>query len=187
MVACTSSPVKVNYYVLNTPLDVPSTETNSLVSTQRILIESVKLAEFLRQSGLVLQYGNNQLHISNTHRWAEQLSESVPKALQSKLHQQSARHHVYLNTESSIAPADFRLRMRIDRLHASDQGEVIAAGKYHLITENNHQAPAVKDFYFVRQLTQDGYPHAVAQIDALLGMIAGDIIATINAEPNSVK
>ena len=79
-----------------------------------------------------------------------------------------------------IPRTDYRLRLRIDSLQATDQGEVVAAGRYQLISENGSDPNVFADFNFHRDLDQDGYEHVVVQIQALLAQIAEAILASLD-------
>lgn len=180
--ACTSAPVTIEYYRLGASVDSkPSPKTGEDAETS-VLLERVQLAGFLRQPGLVIQRGKNQLHLSKTHLWAEQLDQALPKVLQAKLQQLSSGYIYHLNPLRGLEPTDYRLSVRIDSLHASDEGEVIAEGRYQLISAKRLNKMTVRHFSFKRDLDQDGHSHAVAKIESLIELIAEDISSTIKLE-----
>ncbi len=177
LAGCASSPVVIKHYVLGG--DSVSVQDSAQTADKTLVIESIKLAGFLRQSGLVMQKDTNQLHLSKTHLWAEPLDDALPKALQIALQQQSDKYIYYLKPVDWINKTDFRLRLRIDNLHATNKGEVIASGRYQLISTTTQQ-PLVKDFSFKRDLDADGYAHAVQKIDELIKLIAADVLSSMS-------
>jgi uncharacterized lipoprotein YmbA len=179
LAACASAPEPIKYYMLAPPSS-PADRVVERSSKPSLVIEEVELAAYLRQSGMIMQTGDNQLVVSRNHLWAEDLELAVPKALVWQLQQQSDDYSYYIRTLDWVGQADYRLRVRMDSLQFTDQGEVVAAGRYQLITALQPGAPVFVDFSFRRDITQDGYAHAVAEINALLGLLAGAIIDSVD-------
>ena len=181
LAACSSPPsAPVQYYVLAPP----AAGTDAIVQRANkptVVIESVELAAYLQQTGMIIQTGDNQLQVSKNHLWAESLELAVPKALVRKLQLASDQYSYYLKTLDWVGKTDYRLRLRIDSLQATEQGEVVASGRYQLIPAANPETAVMVDFNFQRDIPQDGYPAAVAQIDKLLGEIAAAVVASVEA------
>ena len=178
--ACASAPSGVQYYVLNAK---PSTNSGEAGEGRKsLLIESVDLADFLKQSGMVMQTGEHKMHLSKSHLWAERLNVSVPKALQGKLQSQSNDYVVFLKTIDWSTDADYRLRIRIDNLQANHRGEVMTSGRYQLLSLADSSQNLVKDFHFLRDLEQDGYSHAVGEMESLIALIAQDILLSLQSK-----
>lgn len=176
---CASAPAPITYYVLAPP-ETPADQVVERANKPALLIEDVELPAFLLQSGLVIQSRDNQLVVSRNHLWAESLELAVPKALVRELQKQSEEYSYYLKTLDWVKQADYRLRLRIDALQATDRGEVIAVGRYQLISGQGDGPSKFVDFSFRRDLVQDGHAHAVEEISALLGEIAGAILMSLD-------
>ena len=179
LAACASAREPIEYYMLAPPLS----SVNSLVELSNkpaLVIEEVELADYLRQSGMVMQTGDNQLVVSRNHLWAESLGSAVPKVLMRELQHQSDDYSYYIKTLDWVGQTDYRLRLRIDSLQFTDQGEVVASGRYQLIPARGPASPLITDFNFRRDITQDGYAPAVAEINAVLGQLAGAIIDSVD-------
>ena len=175
--ACASEPLSISYYLLSTP-SAEQARTQSMTEKKTLVIEDVEMAAYLRQSGIAMQTSGSQLQISKQHLWAENLELSVPKYLATAMQSQSTNYQVYVRNLDYVPSARFSLRVHIDNLQATDQGEVVSSGRYQLIdNEDTNQSIAV-DFYFERDLQEDGYSHAIAKIRELLNDIAADIIST---------
>jgi uncharacterized lipoprotein YmbA len=179
LAGCSSEPVIVHYYALVPPVS-PADEVVLRDDKPALVIERVELAEYLQKSGMIVQSGGNQLQVSKNNLWAESLELAVPKALLRELQRQSDDYSYYLKNLDWIDRADYRLRLRIDSLQATDQGEVVAAGRYQLISEHGSNPHMFADFNFHRDLDQDGYEHAVEQIQALVAQIAGAILSSLD-------
>ena len=173
LTSCSSAPVVINYYMLPVAVQELNLDTTSAPT---LLIEHIELSDYLTQPGLVLQTSPNKIHISKSNLWAESLEKSLPKALQRSLHRQSSQYNYHLNHQSPTIQPDLRVRLRIDSLHPTTDGLVIASGRYQLTTAKKQEKPVAKYFYFERALNNDGYEEAVKKIDILIDLIALDIL-----------
>lgn len=175
--ACAAEPVSLSYYLLSTPSAEQA--RNQPISAKKVLvIEDVEMATYLRQSGIIMQTSGNQLQISKQHLWAENLEFAVPKQLAMAMQEQSTEYQVYVRNLDFVPSARFSLRLHIDNLQATDRGEVVSSGRYQLIDNEDSQHSTTVDFYFERDLQQDGHSHAVEKIRELLDDIAADVIKT---------
>ena len=80
LTGCASEPVALHYYALVPPVS-KSDEVIQRADKPALVIERVELAEYLQQSGMIIQTGNNQLQVSRNNLWAESLELALPKAL----------------------------------------------------------------------------------------------------------
>ena len=173
--ACATEPLSISYYLLSTP-SAEQTRTQGITEKKILVIEDVEMAAYLRQSGIVMQTTGNQLQISKQHLWAENLELAVPKLLATAMQNQSTQYQVFVRNLDYAPNADYSLRLHIDNLQATDRGEVISSGRYQLIDNDDSTKSIAVDFYFERDLQDDGYSHSVAKIRELLNDIAADVI-----------
>lgn len=176
---CASTTAPVTYYLL-TP-SAPAAETGAQREDRpTLVIENVELSEYLRQSGLILQSGDNRLTVSRSHLWAERLDEALPKALLRELQRQSQDYAFYLKSTDYVSRTDYRLRLQVENLQATDRGEVVTSGRFQLIPGMGAARPVSADFLFRRDLDQDGYAHAVERLQVLVGQIAQAVLNSLN-------
>lgn len=175
--ACATEPLSISYYLLSTP-SATQVRQQAMVARRVLVIEDVEMAAYLRQSGIVMQTTGDQLQISKQHLWAENLELAVPKLLAMAMQNQSSEYQVFVRNLDYVPDSNYSLRLHIDNLQATDSGEVVSSGRYQLIDNENADASVAVDFYFERDLQEDGYSHAVAKIRELLNDIAVDIMQT---------
>ena len=175
--ACASEPLSISYYLLSTP-SAEQARTQSMTEKKTLVIEDVEMAAYLRQSGIAMQISGSQLQISKQHLWAESLELAVPKYLATAMQGQTTDYQVYVRNLDYVPSAQYSLRVHIDNLQATDQGEVVSSGRYQLINNEDSKQSIAVDFYFERDLQEDGYSHTVAKIRELLNDIAIDVIST---------
>ena len=176
---CASKAAPVTYYLLTPAAPVAETGTQA-ESRQTLVIEHVELSEYLRQSGLILQVGGNQLAVSRAHLWAERLDQAFPKALLRELQRQSRDYAFYLKSSDYVSRTDYRLRLHLENLQATDRGEVVTNGRFQLIPSGDAEHPASADFHFRRDLDRDGYAYAVEQLQVLVGRIAEAVLDSLD-------
>ncbi|SFK48381.1 hypothetical protein SAMN05216302_100797 [Nitrosomonas aestuarii] len=174
--SCASAPVTINYYMLPAATQKHNVVTKPVPS---LLIEHIELSDYLTQPGLVLQTSPNKMHISKSNLWAERLDRALPKALQNSLHQRSDQYSYHLNHPAHTRQPDLRVRLRVDSLHPTTDGLVIASGRYQLTMAKTQNKPIIKYFYFERTLDDDGYEASVKEMDILIDLIAQDILHTV--------
>ena len=180
LASCTSTPAtQIEYYMLSPPIATTDSVVE-LANKPSLVIESIDLAAYLKQSGMIIQTGDNQLLISKSHLWAESLDLALPKALVRELQKQSGHYSYYLKTADWVGHTDYRLRLRIGSLQSTEEGEVVSAGRYQLISASNPSEPVFVDFNYQREIQQDGYADVLVQMNAILGEIASAIIATVD-------
>lgn len=176
---CASNTTPVTYYLLAPTVPAPETG-NHRENRPTLVIEDVELSEYLRQSGLILQSGDNRLTVSRSHLWAEGLDQAVPKALLGQLQRQSQDYAFYLKSADYVSQTNYRVRLHVENLQATDRGEVITSGRFQLISIADAARPVSSVFHFERDLDNDGYAHAVEQLQALVGQIAGAVLDALN-------
>jgi len=175
--ACAGSAPALNYYVLGgreTPRSVPVDE-----NLPALVVESVTLAEFLEQSGLVLQQGAYQLQVSRTHLWAENLDVAVPEVLLMSLQQASPDYRYFLRGRDFVPGANYSLRLHFDAFHATDGGDVLASGRYQVVDTEANREIMNRQFNFTEDLQRDGYPQVVSQLRSLLQQLANNIVSEL--------
>jgi uncharacterized lipoprotein YmbA len=176
---CATTATPIEYYVLS-PAPATGNSVVELPGRPTLVIESVALAAYLKQSGMIIQTGDNQLQVSKNHLWAESLDLALPKALVRELQKQSDQYSYYLKNVDWVGETDYRLRVHFDSLQSTDQGEVVSSGRYQLISAANPSAPVFVGFNFNRPIQQDGYANALVQMNAILGELAKAILETTN-------
>jgi uncharacterized lipoprotein YmbA len=117
LVACSSTPQPVFYTLDNGAASVTqSGKTPSVVLTQ------TSLPELIDRPQLIVRTGNNQVRISEQHRWAEPLRREIPRVLANDLGQLLGSSRVVaLPIDAQGFSADFRVSLDVQRLEASDK------------------------------------------------------------------
>jgi uncharacterized lipoprotein YmbA len=193
LISCTSEPLKVRYYLLHTPENKVS---NTSFVTQPIktkpiaVLQLLNLADYLRQSSLVMQVDQHQLHYSRQDVWAEKLQFSFYKALLQDLNASGQRNYI-ASSAPNASHAVAAITVKLEHFHATNTSTVVSSGRYWL-SENDPQAAKNREFdtsshafFFESELKQDGYAHAVEQLRTLIVSLSKQIEKDIAALPNN--
>ncbi len=179
LASCASNPSgELHYYLLDSPKDASVLSQKPAENAPLIVIENVKLSEYLQQSSLSMETAQHQIRHTHNHLWAEPLSDAVVKALLKDLRAISNDYRFEEMANRWQGKAHYQIAVQIDRFHPINQKHVILSGRFWStdLIENNTQA---KDFHFSKQLVKDGYAYSVKQQRQLITDLASEIIALV--------
>ncbi|ALS99110.1 PqiC family protein [Lacimicrobium alkaliphilum] len=163
--ACSSAPPGISYYVLDGP-GQPMSAINSNAAT--VTLASLTLPDYLRQDGLVMQLGPNQLHMSDRHYWAQSMSAGIESVLLKQLNGDNASFQLLSVTDPGVLQSQYQLHIQFFHLLIEQQNAVRLQASYWL-TGNDNPSPVLHGHSDISlELTDDGYPHAVAKMHQTL-------------------
>jgi len=188
LVGCTSKPLSVRYYLLHTPENnLPNTADKTKPTA---VLQLLNVADYLRQTNLVMQIDQHELYYSRQDVWAEKLESSFYKALLQDLNTSGHQNYVASSAPEAI-DATTSISIQLAHFHATDKSTVVSSGRYWLsgsnqqIEQNKNLTSSSHVFFFESQLKQDGYAHAVEQLRTLVTSLATQIEKDIAALPNN--
>lgn len=188
LISCTSNPLSVRYYLLHTPEGNLSTTTDS--EKPIVVLHSLNVADYLRQTSLIMQIDQHELYYSRENVWAENLQSSFYKALLQDLNATGQRNYVTSSAPEAME-ATTSIKIDLSHFHATDNSTVISSGRYwltgneHQLIENKKHALSSHTFFFESELKQDGYAQAVRQLRTLVTSLSKQIEKDIAALPNN--
>lgn len=179
LVGCaSSSSSRLNYYLLDSGGSALTGPERVSEKRPLLLLGDVTLSEFLRQSSLLVQLEDHQMHYALQHVWAEPLEEAIPKALLKDLRQRSNDLNFERGSTEWFGKERYRLKIQIDQFYPDAQQQVVLSGRYWLTTVEGGETVA-RDFLFTDSLTQDGYGHAVVKMRRLVALLADNLLKTL--------
>ncbi len=186
--SCTSNPLSVRYYLLHTPDNNVSHTVDD--SKPTVVLQLINVADYLRQSSLVMQLGQHELHYSHQDVWAEKLQASFYNALLRDLNVTGQQNYI-ASSSPNVPLAMASIAITLEHFHATDVSTVVSSGQYWLSQNNTstnqgkNVATTRHSFFFESELKQDGYSHAVKQLRTLITRLAKQIEKDIAALPNN--
>ena len=193
LMGCTSEPSSVRYYLLHTPENKVSNITLVTQPTKTkpiVVLQLLDVADYLRQSSLVVQVNEHELHYSRQDVWAEKLQSSFYKALLQDLNATGHRNYVpYSSPNATLATAT--ILVQLEHFHATGASTVVSSGRYWVSADDPKTnkikglVTSSQTFLFESDLKQDGYAHAVEQLRTLVFSLSKKIEKDIAALPNN--
>ena len=174
----TSSSSNINYYLLDSGTSAVTGGKQVTEPRPLVLLGAVELSELLRQSSLLVQLEDHQMHYALQHVWAEPLSEAIPRALLKDMRQRSNNFNFERGTTEWFGKEKYRLKIQIDQFYPNAQQQVVLSGRYWLTTSEGGETLA-RDFSLTGTLTQDGYGHAVVKMRRLVGLLSESLLRTL--------
>ncbi|GAA6151295.1 PqiC family protein [Pseudoteredinibacter isoporae] len=165
--ACASQPESIHYYLLSNPDHL--SDLNKPQAKQKVVLQSLELAEYLQSRHIVMQLSTNKLQFSNKHRWAENLHVSVEKALLNSLNQQS-QDILYLNRKQLGDGTAQHLFVELKHFLITENSTAVVSGNFWVKGESKDLN--IHSFNIKRDLSRDGYPHAIEQLTTALSELA---------------
>ncbi len=154
------------YYVLNSQSGLQSKVEKS--TAKQVKIQTVKLPDYMKQANLVLKLSDHQIKLANYHFWAEDLSQSITRAIVNDLNQQ----HQNISFTQQCSACD-KLSITIDHFYPTEGGDVLLTGSYEMRINDKELTQA--RFSLKTELNEGGYDEAVAKMRQLVAELASVI------------
>ena len=176
--ACGSKPPpETQYFVLT-----PSTQTNaSLINEHNnvVLLNPIRLAEFLDQPGIVMQTDTHQIKVAHYHRWAEPLKRNMHRFIRETLNVKLTDYIVLDKIRSDENVSKKSLLISVNQFNGITDGSAVLAGEWVLIDESTKSVLNKEAFHFKASIENDGYKELVNQLAVLLEQFCSEIAQTI--------
>jgi uncharacterized lipoprotein YmbA len=174
LLGCSSAPAKPSYYVL-TSAQAPMTEKQPDLNHPLVVIKPIYLSDFLKQTGLVMQTQEHQLHYARSHLWAEKLDEGITKSLLQDLKAADIDYTVSADYRWLAEQALYEIQINIDQFNATDLSSVVMNGSYWIIDTQTKAIVVNRDFNYHQDLQENGYEHSVSKLRELIGQLSSNI------------
>jgi len=172
LAACTSTAPAIHHYTL----DSGSTEPLNAKSPEAplVLVHAPQLADYLRQSYLVMQTGEHQLEFAQRHVWSQSLRSAIPARLARALNVRDPDRVYITNDDPRAEQATMNLRLRVRDFLPDHRAEVRLRADYWFV-ETGGETLLSRSVNLHQPLKADGYAQAVAQMEQLLLRLAESI------------
>lgn len=170
--ACSSAPVTLSHYVLNTASqhDLSAANQAPIVEIKRIV-----LPDYLQGRSLVMQRLDGTLAMASKHVWAQPLAEDIGATLARKITQNGNYSAVYTGAVShKISSQLASVEVHIEHFLPTESGDLILTG-YWYNRASEDLTNTLHRFHFQSSLSADGYAYAVGEMRVLIAELANDI------------
>ena len=178
LVGCagSSSMPQTHTYLLRADVSAGSGE---LVAPVNVGIGRVALANYLDQSGIVLQTGPDEIRAARQHLWAEPLDSALRIYLRDAV---SADLAYPVSGDSARRQTwDYRIDVGVDQFHGSLAGDVMIDASWIIMDTSTQKELTRHRFQQQSAQADDGYESLVASQKELLNSFAAAIAASFTA------
>ena len=177
-VGCSSTLPETHTYILPTPGIVAGERPDTAIS---VSLESVKLADFLSQRGLVIEEGKHRVVITKYHRWAESLEDGIRRCLSRDLNKSGTNFRISELRKPGDSTQDYQLDFEFDSFHAIGFETAIASGRW--VLRDFRTREVIREAYFdlSTPVQPQNYDGIVEGLATLLDRLSGDVAAQIEA------
>lgn len=171
LAGCSGSPAKTSHYVLE-PTQALEITNQPTLDHPLVIIKPIYLADFLKQTGLIMQVNQHQLQPARSHLWAESLDEGIKKSLLHDLKLANLDYTVSGDYQWLAGQARYEVQINIDQFHATHHSSVVMSGSYWIISTQTKKVLLNRDFSYQGELKEDGYEHAVSRLRDLIRQLS---------------
>ncbi|HIF50821.1 MAG TPA: hypothetical protein EYQ42_04720 [Thiotrichaceae bacterium] len=173
LMGCASNPIQAELYLLRSDI---TSNVSTEIDTTKIRLNTVKVASYIDQSGLVLQTTDGQVNVARYHRWAEPLKYGLTSYLAKGISLSSGKY-VHISRLSSDKSQKTKIDVFIDQMHGTADGKAALSATWTITVENK----GAKSYKFsnIKELNENGYPALVESQKILLGEFAKEIAESI--------
>jgi len=176
--ACGSNPPPETQYFVLTPhaqTNIPTNENSNKI----VVLEPIKLAEFLDQPGIVMQTNSHQIKVAHYHRWAEPLKRNIRRfiadTLNGNLRNSVVQDEINLNVDEDV----LSLKITVNQFNGKTDGSAILSGDWKLIGESNNTVLKTDTYNYNASLSNEGYTELVNQLAHNLEQLCSDLAKAI--------
>lgn len=183
LVGCSSQPVTLHYYLLDSVQHPAEEATNTALPI--IIIDFVSLPEHLRSRSLVMQNSDSTLSLATKHLWAQPLEDDIGNLLAKNI-RRSGRFLAYYGNllERASHEPHASIAVVIEHFMPLSSGEVVMSGYWYTV-QNDPSPPHLFDYRLIME--DDGYSHAVNKLRESVSMLAQDILVAAENKHMSGK
>ena len=135
LVGCASEPPQIRHFVLTEPaFTLPESNANI-----RVAVGSIRLAEFLSGSSLVVEEAPNEMRLTRQHRWADRLEQQIERQFRQGMSQLMPNSQwVPLLSTGYLRTMDYRIDFYVDAFHLNNEGQARVRVQWFLRNTDEH-------------------------------------------------
>lgn len=175
MLGCASKAPESSVYLLPNP---SLSENHPTPDSPTLNIASVHLSEFLSTRGFVIEMGENEVVVTQNHRWAESLEESILRHLRRSIRSESFR---VASVHDSSDIWDFQLHLEFDSFQSRSFDSVYTSGRWNLLDLESSETVLERYFELSTTTTLQNYEGIVQAYSNLLVELSQQIIRAIES------
>jgi len=177
---CATEGIQTRFYTLNGP-NIHQLKEERGGERPVLLIESISLSDYLRQQGIVVKNTEHRLSISNNHRWAESLENSLSRTVRMELEKRLTQYRIENQNTSWKTKPKLRLKIEVNRFELDNvTKQAVCYGRLWFFDESGELQSSFR-YSIEENLEEGGFEHAVAKLELTVGKLADIITANVES------
>lgn len=177
LAACSTLPETVTFILPNPPL--PRDPSSLPPNAPGVRIDTITLAPYLSDQGMVIASEGNRITTTRNHRWGEPIRDGIRRYLSRSL---QSPHFQLVDSKSPVSSsAGYAIHLQFDAFHSIGFSHSIAEGKWSLIELATREVVLHESFQFTSNLEVQGYEGIVTAQADLLDQLSRTILHRIHS------
>ncbi len=174
----TTQPSK--FYVLS-PLEAsfPKTPTDGSKTGLALGIGPIDLPPYLNRPQIIIRATRNELDLSEFHKWAEPLQDSIPRVLGENLSILLSTDRLAFFPWKGSRSIDYQVVVEILRFEATTNGQATLEARWQIREGNHRTVLVIKKSQFRSSAGDAGYEAIVSGLSDNLARLSRNIAKTI--------
>jgi len=149
----------------------------------QLMIKRIELVDYLKQSNIVFEHQNGELTATKYQMWAEPIAKGIARTLVNEINasQDAIRADSSMFASCRDKTKCFSVQLFVEKFYPSYDSNVKFSGKYKLYLGDN--LIEQQDFNLEKNLSEDGYSHAVDSLKLLVGQLGSKISKRVSRQP----
>ena len=176
---------QVRYYQLSAQEAAPNTPASAEAGRMVIGIGPVRLPEYLDRPQLVTRLTPNRLQLADSHRWAEPLSENIPRVLGENLTALLGTDRILLHPWPSSSTADYQLLIEVLHFENESDGSARLVARWSVKGKDGGVVLSERRSSHLVPATSQGQEGEVAALNGALGSFSREIAQALTELPGN--
>jgi uncharacterized lipoprotein YmbA len=144
-----------------------------------IEVGPVEIPDYLDRPHLVTRTSQNELRISDFHKWAGSLNDDISRVIVENLSAQLSSNNVFIYPWAQSIPVSYRVRVKINRFEGALGEQVVLKAYWSIYGETNDQLLAKNSSVFYEEPGKGGYNDTVAAMSRAIEKLSREIADAI--------
>ncbi|MBF0274826.1 MAG: membrane integrity-associated transporter subunit PqiC [Nitrospinae bacterium] len=169
------------FYILNPISDAPSLQKKVKTKAVSVVIDSLRLPQYLERPQIVMRTSANELSFAEFHQWGGNLRKNMMRTLAENLSQLLGSPEISMAPNMSSVPSDFRLELEILRFEKESNHHVSLSAQWRILKgkDNTHITSRLTKLKSKSPVNEKDFAKIVEVMSELFGELSSNIAQAI--------
>ena len=171
---CASTPPS-RFYILHPLASAEGEDLPGVSDNLTLLVGPVELADYLDRPQIVTRSGPGKLELAEFDKWSEPLKDSIARVVVENLSSLLGTNRIAVYPMEESMPVDFQILMNVNRLDASESGEVVLDCRWRVLREEGYEVLTMQRSRITETAGSEGFEALVEAQSRALGRLSREI------------